>query len=86
VGHLGYTCANRKKQINKNIPFRKVSQMADTNTQEAAVAVHPMHKSRMFISSKHIDLNDLSYLEAASMSLALVLAVTIGVLQAAVLS
>jgi hypothetical protein len=56
--------------------------MADTMTPsgEAQTAVHPLKKSYMFISSKHVDMNDLTYLEAASMTLALVLAVTIGVI------
>lgn len=58
--------------------------MADVmNASEVQEAVHPLKKSYMFISSKHVDYNNLTYLEAASMSLALVLAVTIGVLQAA---
>lgn len=61
--------------------------MTDVKTQsEVQEAVHPLKKSYMFISSKHVDYNDLSYLEAASMSLALVLAVIVGVLQATTLS
>lgn len=61
--------------------------MADAmNSGEVQAAVHPLNKSYMFVSTKHVDYNNLSYLEAASMSLALVLAVTIGVLQATVLS
>lgn len=57
------------------------------NVEIAAVdAVHPLKKSYTFVSSKHVDIEDLTYLEAASMSLALVLAVTIGVLQSTVLS
>ncbi len=61
--------------------------MADTITQaEAPAAVHPLKKSHTFISTKHVDYDNLSYFEAAAMSFALVLAVTIGVLQATVLS
>jgi hypothetical protein len=61
--------------------------MANEITQNAAVeqSVHPMKKSYTFVSTKHVDVDDLTYLEAASMSLALVLAVTIGVLQSTML-
>jgi hypothetical protein len=59
--------------------------MADVVTP-AVEAVHPLHKSYTLVSSKHVDVENLSYLEAASMSLALVLAVTIGVLQNAILA
>ncbi|HSI20805.1 MAG TPA: hypothetical protein VLA04_03865 [Verrucomicrobiae bacterium] len=57
--------------------------MADviTPAAEESAAVHPLKKSYTFVSSKHVDVENLSYFEAASMSLALVLAVTIGVLQ-----
>lgn len=44
-------------------------------------AVHPLKKSHTFISTKHVDYNNLTYLEAASMSLALVLSVMIGTIQ-----
>lgn len=44
------------------------------------VKVHPLHKSYMFISSKHVDYNNLNAIEAVTLSLALVLSVTIGVL------
>jgi hypothetical protein len=57
--------------------------MADTTKQAAPAAdsVHPMKKSYTLISTKHVDYENLSYFEAAAMSLALVMAVTIGVLQ-----
>lgn len=62
--------------------------MATTTQIPAAVesAVHPLKKSYTFVSSKHVDVENLTVIEAASMSLALVLAVTIGVLQATVLA
>lgn len=59
--------------------------MADAMNQSDA-AVHPLKKSYTFVSTKHVDIENLSYLEAASMSFALVLAVTIGVLQSTVLA
>jgi len=56
--------------------------MADAmNQSEAAPAVHPLKKSYTFVSTKHVDYENLSYFEAASMSLALVLAVTSAVIQ-----
>jgi hypothetical protein len=61
--------------------------MANETIEAAAVeqAVHPMKKSYTFVSTKHVDVDDLTYFEAASMTFALVLAVTIGVLNSAVL-
>ncbi len=53
-------------------------------TPVAAVAETPVHfmkKSHMLISSKHIDLDNLSALEAGAMSLALLLAVIVGTVQ-----
>ena len=47
--------------------------MNDTPTQQA---VHPMHKSYMLISTKHVDYNNLTALESVAMSLALFLSVT----------
>jgi hypothetical protein len=44
-----------------------------TNEQQA---VHPMHKSYTLISTKHVDYNNLTAIEAVAMSLALVLSVT----------
>ena len=49
-------------------------------------AVHPMKKSHTLISSKHVDLENLNTIEAVSMTLALVLAVTYGVLTSGVIS
>lgn len=60
--------------------------MATIETPAVDAAVHPMKKSYTFVSTKHVDYDNLSYLEAASMSLALVLAVTIGVLQSTILA
>ena len=58
-----------------------------TNTQVAEQdAVHPMKKSHMLISSKHVDLENLNAIESVSMTLALVLAVTVGLLQSITLS
>ena len=81
--------------IGKTKKYKKVSGQKGlspmTNTQTPAAvaepaAVHPMKKSYTFVSTKHVDYDNLSHLEAATMSLALVLAVTIGVLQSTVLS
>jgi hypothetical protein len=52
--------------------------------QSVEPTVHPLHKSYMLISSKHVDYENITAFEAVSMSLALVLSVTIGVLQSGV--
>lgn len=49
------------------------------NEVTAEPTVHPLLKSHMFVSKKHINLEDLSAFEATSMSLVLVLAVLAGV-------
>jgi len=52
-------------------------------SNEAAQQVKDtLQKSYMFVSTKHVDYNNLSAFESASMSLVMVLAVLIGVLQA----
>lgn len=43
-------------------------------------AVHPLKKSHMIISSKHVDYDNLTAFEAVTMAMALVLAVASGVL------
>lgn len=43
-------------------------------------SVHPMHKSYTLVSSKHVDLENLSAFEAVTMSLALVMAVSAAVI------
>ena len=43
-------------------------------------AVHPLVKSHMFVSKKHINLNDISLFEAVSMSAVFLFAVTYGVI------
>jgi hypothetical protein len=45
--------------------------------------VHPLKKSHMFISSKHVDYDNLTAIEATAMTLALVLSVAIGVIASA---
>lgn len=49
-----------------------------TNVEE--VKVHPLKKSYTLISTKHVDYDNLTAIEAVTMSLALVLSVTIGAL------
>ena len=41
--------------------------------------VHPLQKSYMFISSRHVEYNNLTALEAVSMTAVLALAVMVGV-------
>jgi hypothetical protein len=53
---------------------------------DVPAAVHPLKKSYTFVSTKHVDMDNLSHIEAASMTMALVLAVVIGVLQSSVLA
>lgn len=48
------------------------------NTNVGEQNVHPMQKSYTLISTKHVDYDNLNAIEAVSMSLALVLAVTFG--------
>ncbi|CAN5140218.1 hypothetical protein BH11PAT4_BH11PAT4_2190 [soil metagenome] len=48
------------------------------NTNVGGQTVHPMHKSYTLVSTKHVDYDNLNAIEAVSMSLALVLAVTFG--------
>ena len=47
--------------------------------------VHPLTKSYMFVSKRHVDLENLTAFEAVSMSLVAVLAITVGVLQSVVI-
>ncbi len=47
---------------------------------------HPMQKSIRLVSTKDVNYDNLSYFEAAAMTMALVLAVTIGVLQGSVVA
>lgn len=42
------------------------------------VAVHPLKKSYKFISTKHVDYENLTAMESVTMSLALVLAILAG--------
>lgn len=55
-----------------NSPVQGAVQSAETQK------THPLMKSYMFVSTKHVDYNDLSAFEAISMSLVLVLAATVG--------
>jgi hypothetical protein len=55
----------------------------DQTTEPVADAVHPLKKSHMVISSKHVDYENLTSFEAVTMSMALVLAVLSGILFAA---
>jgi hypothetical protein len=48
------------------------------NTNVGEQSVHPMQKSYTLVSTKHVDYDNLNAIEAVSMSLALVLAVTFG--------
>lgn len=45
---------------------------------EAVAAVHPLQKSYMFVSKKHVDYENLDAFEAISLSLVMILAVTAG--------
>lgn len=58
--------------------------MAKTNAvaqEVTAQAVHPLQKSYMVVSKRHVDYNNLSVFEAVSMSAVMALAVLVGVLQ-----
>ena len=44
------------------------------------VKVHPLQKSYKFISTKHVDYDNLSAFESVALSLVLVLSVTVGAL------
>ena len=46
---------------------------------EAAPKAHPLTKSYMIVSTRHIDLNNLDAFEAISMSAVFMLAITLGV-------
>ena len=46
--------------------------------EQSVEKVHPLHKSYTLVSTKHVDYNNLTALEAVTLSLALVLSVTIG--------
>ena len=59
---------------------------SSVNTESVeSKAVHPLTKSYMFVSKKHVDYNNLSAFEAVSMSAVFALAVIAGVLQASTL-
>jgi hypothetical protein len=49
-----------------------------TNVATQVDAVHPLKKSYTLVSTKHVDYEQLNAIEAVSMSLALVMAVLIG--------
>ena len=51
-----------------------------TGEEQQEAKVHPLQKSYMFVSTKHVDYNDLSAFEAISLSAVFVLAITVGVL------
>ncbi len=57
-----------------------------TTTESTETQVHPLHKSHMLISSKHVDYENITAFEAVAMSAVLVLSVLIGVLQTSVLA
>lgn len=63
-----------KKQI--------VAQEVVAQTNEA----HPLQKSYMVVSKKHVNYDNLSAFEAVSMSAVMVLAVLVGVLQSATIA
>ena len=73
------------KNINKTFPKKgkympKTTKVPVVETVSAEPAVHPLKKSYRFISSKHVDYGNLTAIESVAMSLALVLAVTNGVI------
>ncbi len=59
---------------------------ASITNESAETQVHPLMKSHMLISTKHVDYENITAFEAVSMSLVLVLSVLIGVLQTSVLA
>ena len=60
--------------------------VATQAVEAAEQPVHFMKKSRTLISTKNVNYDNLTALEAGAMTLALVLAVSIGVFQGALLS
>lgn len=60
--------------------------MANTvvTNEESVAAVHPLHKSYMLLSDRHIDLNNLTAVESAFLSGALLIAVSTGTALSAV--
>lgn len=58
-----------------NVPVEKIE-----SKKVEQVAVHPLKKSHMFVSNRHIDYDKLTAFEAVSMTAVFVLAVTVGAL------
>ncbi|MCC2631892.1 MAG: hypothetical protein K0S20_591 [Patescibacteria group bacterium] len=54
---------------------------ANVGVQVEEKTVHPLQKSYMIVSKRHVDYENLTAFEAMSMSAVFVLAVTVGVLQ-----
>ena len=59
--------------------------MAPVSEQTVEKQTHPLMKSHMLVSTKHVDYNDLSAFEAVSLSAVLILAVLVGTIQAALI-
>jgi len=53
---------------------------ANPVVESVETAEHPMQKSYMFVSSRHVDYDNLTAFESITMSITLGLAVTLGVL------
>ena len=60
---------------------KQIAAQGVTEGVTAEKSVHPLQKSYMIVSTGHVDYNNPSAFEAASMTVALVLAVLVGVLQ-----
>lgn len=60
---------------------KNVAASVEVPVEAPAKEVHPLQKSYMLVSKKHVDYENLSAFEAVSMSAVLVLAVIVGVLQ-----
>lgn len=60
------------------MPKQVVAEQVDSEVKQE---VHPLQKSYMFVSKKHVDYNKLTAFEAASMGVVGVLAILVGVLQ-----
>ena len=59
----------------------KKTQAVESKAAEAVVEnVHPLKKSYMLVSNRHVDFENLTAFEAVSMSTVFVLAVIVGVL------
>lgn len=58
--------------------MKKQAEIAQEVVAVEEVKVHPLQKSYMFVSKKHVDYENLDAFEAVSLSLVMILAVTAG--------